>query len=246
MRLPKRYTSIPTSSLCYAHPASLTQHFPNHNLHSSHFQNANGLHNYLIFPYFLTCSFLFLLSVLYKVSYPASLKLHVLQMFPTLHDGWGILFRGHVLRVDQAIKRYIMAHDVHTTQCFPEDLINSFHKPIVITTTHNFSDIPSLTMDDVRFLKLPCMHSDHPTVVPPLPLQQNPDGIKCCSALSAERANVFYYPKTLQLVPNIERVIVVMAIKQIVALQVRISNVQVLQFSTSSVVYSITPTVVLF
>ena len=168
---------------------------------------------------------------------PRTDDFHLLQMYPTLHEGWGILYRGTVWRVDHAVKSYIMSHPIHNRRCYNNEFISSISTPLVITTAHNFNDIPSLTIDAVRSLRIQCMHPNDDSIIQTVPQHTNTDDVTNPPALGAERVNIFYYPKTLELFPHIDRLILAMPIKQISTFEIFISNVQVLCYSTPILLY---------
>ena len=143
----------------------------------------------------------------------------------TLNEGWGILFRGHVLKVTRNLKRFIVARSVYNRECCHQDLVKSISKPIIITTTQDFVAILPLTMEDVLSLKILCTHSDNATSFQLGPFDDNLTEGQSLANLALERINIFYYPKIMELMPNVDSVMVIMTIKPIVAMQIKITDI---------------------
>ena len=141
------------------------------------------------------------------------------------------------MRLGWNLKRCIIAGLVYNEKCYHQDLVKSIHKPIVITIRHDFTAIPALTMEDTISLKIPCNHADDTTSFEVRPPEENTSEVGISSSLLAERISIFYYQKTLELVPNVNRVVIVMAIKEIAAIQMKISDVQVHYYCITIVTY---------
>lgn len=148
-------------------------------------------------------------------------------MDQNLQETWGILFKGRVLRINETCNNHLRRNPIRNICCYEMDFLKSLSKVVVITTKHDVNAIPILTENEILSQKRHCMHYEALNHHQLHEEANNSNGHNS-SCLSEERVNIFYYPKTIELVPNIDKVIHLMVTKHIVAMEIKISNVQVL------------------